>query len=113
MPIEPDGDATAGEARLGLGLGDAAVGGDGAGEAAGGPLVGGVGLTGGCATDEPDHYESAGETGRTALAGPAGHANSRRMTGNRASSIARANPIVSQNAGVAALVASGSAPTVG
>ena len=41
------------------------------------------------------------------------HASSRRMTGKRASSMARTNPTVSQNAGLAALVASGAAPTVG
>ena len=35
------------------------------------------------------------------------HVSSRRMTGNRGSSTARTNPAVSQNAGVAPLVASG------
>ncbi len=35
------------------------------------------------------------------------------MTGNRSSSMARANPTDIQNDGVAALVASGAAPIVG
>ena len=44
---------------------------------------------------------------------PAPHANSRRMTGNRGSSMARTNPAASQKAGVAPLVASGRVPSSG
>ncbi len=43
----------------------------------------------------------------------AGQASSRRMTGKRSSSMARANPTDSQKPGVAALVASGRAPISG
>ncbi len=44
---------------------------------------------------------------------PVPHASSRRMTGNRGSSTTRSNPAASQNAGVAALVASGRAAASG
>ena len=54
-----------------------------------------------------------GRRGRAAGADTAPHANSRRMTGNRGSSMARTNPAASQKAGVAPLVASGRVPSSG